>query len=31
MFPTSIELATYRVLGGRVNHYTTETPVKKLN
>ena len=25
MFPTRIELATFRVLGGRDNHYTTET------
>ena len=28
MFPTRIELATFRVLGGRDNHYTTETTVK---
>ena len=27
MFPTRIELATFRVLGGRDNHYTTETTV----
>ena len=25
MFPTRIELATFLVLGGRDNHYTTET------
>ena len=25
MFPARIELATFRVLGGRDNHYTTET------
>ena len=24
MFPARIELATFRVLGGRDNHYTTE-------
>ena len=28
MFPTKIELVT---LGGRDNHYTTETAVKTLN
>ena len=27
MFPTRFELATFRVLGGRDNHYTTETTV----
>ena len=27
MFPARIELATFRVLGGRDNHYTTETAV----
>ena len=27
MFPARIELATFRVLGGRDNHYTTETTV----
>ena len=31
MFPTRIELMTFRVLGGRDNHYTTETAVKTLN
>ena len=25
MFPARLELATFRVLGGRDNHYTTET------
>ena len=25
MFPARFELATFRVLGGRDNHYTTET------
>ena len=28
MFPARLELATFRVLGGRDNHYTTETKVK---
>ena len=27
MFPARIELATFRVWGGRDNHYTTETTV----
>ena len=27
MFPARLELATFRVLGGRDNHYTTETTV----
>ena len=27
MFPARFELATFRVLGGRNNHYTTETTV----
>ena len=27
MFPARFELATFRVLGGRDNHYTTETAV----
>ena len=27
MFPARLELATFRVLGGRDNHYTTETLV----
>ena len=27
MFPARFELATFRVLGGRDNHYTTETTV----
>ena len=27
MFPARIELATFRVFGGRDNHYTTETAV----
>ena len=27
MFPARLELATFRVLGGRDNHYTTETVV----
>ena len=31
MFPTRIELTTFRVLGGRDNHYTTETAMKTLN
>ena len=25
MFPSGLELAIFRVLGGRDNHYTTET------
>ena len=25
VFPARLELATFRVLGGRDNHYTTET------
>ena len=29
MFPARVELATFRVLGGRDNHYTTETTVCK--
>ena len=29
MFPARIELATFRVLGGRDNHYITETTVYK--
>ena len=29
MFPARIELATFRVWGGRDNHYTTETTVYK--
>ena len=29
MFPARIELATFRVWGGRDNHYTTETTVNK--
>ena len=29
MFPARFELATFRVLGGRDNHYTTETTVNK--
>ena len=29
LFPARIELATFRVLGGRDNHYTTETTVYK--
>ena len=28
MFPARTELATFRVLGGRDNHYTTETATK---
>ena len=28
MFPARFELATFRVLGGRDNHYTTETTVR---
>ena len=31
LFPARIELATFRVLGGRDNHYTTETDAKTLN
>ena len=31
MFPARLELATFRVLGGRDNHYTTETTTGKLN
>ena len=27
MFPARFELATFRVLGGRDNHYTSETTV----
>ena len=27
MFPARFELSTFRVLGGRDNHYTTETTV----
>ena len=30
MFPARLELATFRVLGGRDNHYTTETSVAQL-
>ena len=30
MFPARLELATFRVLGGRDNHYTTETKVKNV-
>ena len=29
MFPARIELATFRVLGGRDNHYTTETTMEQ--
>ena len=29
VFPARFELATFRVLGGRDNHYTTETTVYK--
>ena len=29
MFPARIELATFRVLGGRDNHYTTGTATGK--
>ena len=29
MFPARFELATFRVWGGRDNHYTTETTVNK--
>ena len=28
MFPAGLEPATFRVWGGRDNHYTTETVVK---
>ena len=28
MFPAGLEPATFRVLGGRDNHYTTETPTE---
>ena len=31
MFPARLELATFRVLGGRDNHYTTETKVKEFS
>ena len=31
MFPARFELATFRVLGGRDNHYTTETTVRKFS
>ena len=27
MFPARLELTTFRVLGGRDNHYTTETTI----
>ena len=30
MFPARIELATFRVLGGRDNHYTTETTIQQM-
>ena len=30
MFPARIELATFRVLGGRDNHYTTETTLEEM-
>ena len=30
MFPAGLEPATFRVLGGRDNHYTTETTWKEL-
>ena len=30
VFPARLELATFRVLGGRDNHYTTETSVAQL-
>ena len=30
MFPARLELATFRVLGGRDNHYTTEANVRKV-
>ena len=29
MFPAGLEPATFRVLGGRDNHYTTETTVSR--
>ena len=29
MFPAGLEPATFRVWGGRDNHYTTETTMKK--
>ena len=29
MFPAGLEPATFRVLGGRDNHYTTETSLKE--
>ena len=29
VFPARFELATFRVWGGRDNHYTTETTVNK--
>ena len=31
MFPARFELATFRVWGGRDNHYTTETTVTKFS
>ena len=31
MFPARLEPATFRVLGGRDNHYTTETKVKNVH
>ena len=31
LFPAGLEPATFRVLGGRDNHYTTETGAKTLN
>ena len=30
MFPARIELATFRALGGRDNHYTTETAMEQV-
>ena len=30
LFPAGLEPATFRVLGGRDNHYTTETTLNKL-
>ena len=30
MFPARIELAAFRVLGGRDNHYTTETTMEEM-
>ena len=30
MFPARIELATFQVLGGRDNHYTTETTIEEM-